>query len=298
MTPSRIDAHMHFWQYDAQSYPWIDSDMAALAHDRLPADVHTHLTAHSVDAVVAVQARGSREETQFLLELSQHHPWIAGVVGWEDVMAEDLPQRLDQWRAWPQLCGFRHQVQDEADARAFLEAPAFARGIALLQQKCLSYDLLVLHEQLRAGVDFCKHHDQHWLVLDHLGKPPLALMARQPDAFGLWQQDLQRFGALPHVVCKLSGLVTEADWRRGLDDVDKANLRRCLDAALRVFGPLRLMFGSDWPVSLLAAPYKTVLSLISDWADGQLSDAEKHQLWCGTAIRCYGLESVMKTLSQ
>ena len=142
---------------------------------------------------------------------------------------------------------------------------------------------------MEAATAFCARHDAHWLVLDHLGKPPLSVRVEDEAAWGRWQASLRRFAALPHVVCKLSGLVTEADWRSGPDEAARAGLMRCLDEALEVFGPQRLMFGSDWPVCLLAATYAGVLRLVEGWAASRLSECERDALWGGTAVRCYGL---------
>lgn len=286
----RIDAHLHFWRYSAGDYPWIGADMRALAVDRTPCHLLPQLSACGFTGAIAVQARATVDETRFLLELARRNDWIRGVVGWEDLTCEGLGERLQDWRAEPRLCGWRHQVQDEPDAAAFLGCAAFGRGMALLQRQGWAYDLLVFHHQMEAAAAFCARHDAHWLVLDHLGKPPLAVLAREQAAFGHWQARLGRFAALPHVACKLSGLVTEADWRAGLDGAGRACLLRCLDMALQVFGPQRLMFGSDWPVCLLAAPYATVFELVDGWASSRLSASEREALWGGTAARCYGLQ--------
>lgn len=263
--------------------------MRALAVDRTPGHLLPQLSACGFTGAIAVQARATVDETRFLLELARRNDWIRGVVGWEDLTCEGLGERLQDWRAEPRLCGWRHQVQDEPDAAAFLGCAAFGRGMALLQRQGWAYDLLVFHHQMEAAAAFCARHDAHWLVLDHLGKPPLAVLAREQAAFGHWQARLGRFAALPHVACKLSGLVTEADWRAGLDGAGRACLLRCLDMALQVFGPQRLMFGSDWPVCLLAAPYATVFELVDGWASSRLSASEREALWGGTAARCYGL---------
>lgn len=290
MTSKRIDAHQHFWRYRAEDYPWIGEGMDALAQDKLPADLIPLLQTHGLNASIAVQARPGRDETRFLLGLAKDVDWIAGVVGWENLAADDLAERLPEWRDGEKLVGFRHQVQDEADAGAFLAQPDFNRGIALLQSQSYVYDVLVFERQLPAAVEFCARHDRHWLVLDHLGKPALREFAGNDDALIRWRDNLRALGKLPHVACKLSGLVTEADWRNGLQDGDFDHIRRCLDIALEIFGPQRLMFGSDWPVCLLAAPYAQVVGLMNNWAQTRLTPSEQNDLWGGTAARCYGLE--------
>lgn len=284
----RIDAHQHFWRYRAEDYPWIGPGMTALAQDKLPHDLQPLLQQAGIAFSIAVQARGGREETRFLLALAQQADWIAGVVGWENLAVPDLAERLDEWHGGGKLLGFRHQVQDEADVKAFLEQPDFNRGVALLQTHGYVYDVLVLQHQLADTQAFCRRHDQHWLVLDHLGKPALRDFA-DADVAARWQHELRALAQLPHVTCKLSGLVTEADWQRGLQAQDLVHLRNCLDVALEAFGPQRLMFGSDWPVCLLAAPYAQVAQLVQDWSSANLGSADQAAVWGGTAARCYGI---------
>ena len=290
----RIDAHQHFWRYRAEDYPWIGAGMDALAQDKLPADLLPLLRAHQLDASIAVQARSGRDETRFLLGLAQENDFIAGVVGWENLAVPDLGERLDEWHGGDKLLGFRHQVQDEADARAFLEHADFNRGVALLQERDYVYDVLVFERQLADTQAFCARHDKHWLVLDHLGKPALREFGKNggksDDALWRWEKELLALGELPHVVCKLSGLVTEADWQNGLQPADYQHIRICLDTALEAFGPQRLMFGSDWPVCLLADSYDKVADLVADWAASNLSKDEQAALWGGTAARCYGIK--------
>jgi len=285
----RIDAHQHFWRYRAEDYPWIGAGMDVLAQDKLPDDLLPLLRDHEIVASIAVQARSGREETRFLLDLAKDCDWIAGVVGWENLAVADLSERLSEWHAGDKLLGFRHQVQDEADARTFLEHADFNRGVALLQAKHYVYDVLVFERQLVDTQAFCARHDQHWLVLDHLGKPALREFAQGDAALTRWKKELQALAKLPHVACKLSGLVTEADWHNGLQQADYDHIRICLDTALEAFGPQRLMFGSDWPVCLLAASYGQVAALVADWAERNLSRDEQAALWGGTAAHCYGI---------
>lgn len=276
----RIDAHQHFWRYDDDAYPWIGSGMDVLRRDWLPQDLRPLLGAHVIDASIAVQARADEAETDFLLQLARGHEWIAAVIGWVDLRANDIEARLARWQGEPKLAGFRHLLQDEADVHARLADAAFDRGIAALQAQGRVYEVLVRGPQLDAAVvAFCARHDRHWLVLDHLGKPQIG---GGDDAH--WRRQLAGLARLPHVVCKLSGLVTEVVARDIGDDV----LRRYLDAALELFGPQRLLFGSDWPVCLLRAPYAEVFRIVDDWAQALDEDA-RVQLWGGTAARCYGL---------
>lgn len=261
--------------------------MTILANDRLPDSLQAILQTNTIQATIAVQARADSQETGFLLALAQDTPWIAGVVGWEDLCADDLVERLASWQH-PKLLGWRHQVQDEPDVPGFLARPDFNRGVALVQQLGYVYDVLVTQQQLPQIPAFCARHDQHWLVLDHLGKPALREFDA-PETVHHWRQHLQTLAAMPHVVCKLSGLVTEADWRAGLQTQDLSHIRLCLDLALAAFGPQRLMFGSDWPVCLLAASYADVAQLVTQWSRDNLHPDEQAALWGGTAARCYGM---------
>jgi len=285
----RIDAHQHFWRYRPEDYPWIDDSMDLLAHDYLPQTLAPQLQQQRIDATLAVQARSGRDETAFLLDLARDDARIAGVVGWEDLASPQLADHVEQWGGG-KLVGWRHQIQDEADVAAFAAEPAFNRGVAWLQAHGYVYDVLVFQRQLPGIRDFCARHDAHWLVLDHLGKPELAAFERDRTAFAHWYEALHRLAALPHVVCKLSGLVTEADWRHGLRQQDFHHIETCLDAALDLFGAQRLMFGSDWPVCLLAAKHAKVVSVVEQWT-ARLSAAEQDAIWGGTATRCYGLPS-------
>lgn len=290
----RVDSHQHFWRYDAAQYPWIGPGMQALARDWLPEDLLPLMQARGIDRCVAVQARASEAETDFLLALAQQHPWIAGVVGWVELREGEVAPRLARWDGQAALKGLRHLLQDEADVRAVLANPVFRRNVAVLQSRGLVYDLLVHAHQLDGLADFCAALDGHTLVLDHLGKP--AVRERGDAAFEAWRDALHPVAALPHVMCKLSGLVTEARWKDGrLDGQAHADLHRYLDTTLDLFGPQRLMFGSDWPVCLLAAPHAEVLTLLSDWARQRLSPDERAALWGGNAQRCYGLQHPLRS---
>lgn len=275
----RIDAHQHFWRYRAQDYPWITHGMEALRADHLPTDLAPLLARHGVDASIAVQARADEAETDFLLELAQDEARIAGVIGWVDLRAPDLPRRLARWDGAVKLKGFRHLVQDEPDAAACLRCDAFNRGVAQLQQSGNVYELLLRAPHLGAAPAFCAANDAHWLVLDHLGKPEVG---GHGDAE--WQRHLAALARMPHVVCKLSGLVTEIGSRNVFD----AMFHRYLDAALELFGAQRLLFGSDWPVCLLKASYARVYELIAGWAQ-RLSANEAAAVFGGNAMRVYGL---------
>jgi L-fuconolactonase len=278
---TRVDAHQHFWRYAAADHPWIDAHMPALQRDWLPHDLRPLLDAQQIDLCIAVQARADEAENAFLLEQATAHPWIAAVVGWVDLLADDAHERLASWRESPRFKGVRHLLQDEPDLAATLADPRFARGVGAVQAHGLVYDVLVRGPaQLSLVPAFCARHERHWLVLDHLGKPAIG-----GEDEAEWRRHLRTLAAQPHVLCKLSGLVTEVVTPQLHLDA----LHRHLDAALDAFGAGRLMFGSDWPACLLRADYAAVAALVRDWAS-RLSAAEQAQLWGGTAMRCYGLQ--------
>lgn len=272
-----IDTHQHYWIYDAVEYEWIDATMATLQRDFLPGDVKQEMDRAGVAASVAVQARQSLEETRFLLELADAHSFIAGVVGWVDLQADDAEARLERVTAHPKLVGLRHIVQ--AEPPGFLDRPRFRDGVARLERHGLTYDILVYARQLPEAVRFARAFPRQPFVLDHLGKPDI-----RGNGFAAWRRDFDALAALPNVTCKLSGLVTEADWRQWTP----AQLRPYLDAALEAFGPARLMMGSDWPVCLVAGRYDDVVALVRD-ALAEYSDDEQEQVLGGTARRIFRL---------
>ncbi len=279
---TRIDAHQHFWRYSAEAYPWISTEMPALRRDQLPQDLRPLLDAQHIDRCIAVQARANEAENAFLLDLAEAHPWIAAVVGWVDLFAANAEARIAHWCAQPRFKGVRHLLQDDPDVAATLTNARFNAGVAAVQSQGLVYEVLVRGPAQLAHVPaFCARHDRHWLVLDHLGKPAIG-----GDSEDAWHGHLRTLAALPHVRCKVSGLVTEVVAPR----VDAGTVHRHLDAALEAFGPDRLMFGSDWPVCLLRADYAEVAAMVRDWG-ARLSADEQAQLWGGTAARCYGLEA-------
>src|SRR5678815_4548987 len=272
-----IDSHLHLWRYDPVEYGWIDGTMSALRRDFLPPDADAVMKRAGVHGCVAVQARQTLEETRWLLELADANPFIAGVVGWIDLQSDEADAQIEAFARHPRLVGVRHIVQSEADD--FLERPQFRRGVSWLARAGLSYDILVYARQLPAAVSFAAAlPDQHF-VLDHLGKPDI-----RHGEYRAWRTALDRLAALPHVWCKLSGLVTEADWRNWTHGM----LRPYMDAALDAFGPSRVMMGSDWPVCTVAASYSEVLDLF-DAAIGEYSADEQAQILGGTARRFWNL---------
>ncbi|QDL54535.1 amidohydrolase family protein [Rhodoferax aquaticus] len=287
----KIDTHQHYWRYRAQEFPWIADSMPLLKRDRLPTDVESAMANAGVTGAVAVQARSVAAETDFLLQLADQVPSVMGVVGWADLRAGDLQQQLDRWCAHPAFKGLRHILQDESDVSDWVNDVLVNFGLRTLQQRHLVYDVLVYHHQLPLVHAFCAAHDTHWLALDHMAKPAVRDWARAPDALREWGRNLDILGTLPHVMCKLSGAVTETDWavHGAARPADAKVIWSCFDRALDAFGPNRIMFGSDWPVCQLAAPYESVYDLASQWAAKRLSESEQTAFWSGNALRCYGL---------
>ena len=266
-----IDAHQHYWRYSDADYGWIDESMSAIRRDFLPRDARQEMDGAGVDGAVAVQARQTLEETRWLLDLAEQQPdTIRGVVGWIDLRA-DVDAQLASFADRHGLVGVRHIVQAEPDG--FLEDPAFLDGVARLDRHGLAYDILVYQRQLPAAVSFAERFPRQRFVLDHLGKPDI-----RGCAFDDWRKQLEKLGAMPHVWCKLSGLVTEADWRSWTP----AQLTPYIDAALDAFGPSRVMIGSDWPVCLVAASYRDAIALVTG-AIAEYSTDERAQILGGNA---------------
>ena len=274
-----IDAHQHFWSYSQAEYPWIGPGMERLARNHLPTDLEAVARPLGIAGSVAVQARQSLAENDWLLELAAANPFIKGVVGWVDLRSASVAEDLARLAAAPKFVGVRHVVQDEPDPR-FLLGDDFVRGLRTLHQFGLAYDLLVFPHQLPAAVELAGLMPEQPFVLDHLGKPQIK--AKEING---WRADLKALAQHENVCCKLSGLVTEADWGAWTN----ADFTPYLDVALEVFGPNRLMLGSDWPVCRLAAEYDEVLGLV-DGVISRLKPAEQAAIRGKTATRFYGLE--------
>jgi len=274
----RIDAHQHFWSYSAAEYPWIGKGMERLAHDHLPKDLATLAAAEGIGGTVAVQARQSLEESRWLLELAAANPLIRGVVGWVDLRSTHVEDQLREVAEHPKFVGVRHVVQDEPDLR-FLLGESFLHGIGKLATFGLTYDLLLYPQQLPAAAEFVGRFPEQPFVLDHLAKPRIKAGELDP-----WRHDLEALAAHGNVLCKLSGLVTEAAWQGW----KRTDFTPYLEVALETFSPERLMFGSDWPVCTLAAEYADVIAIVRDFLT-PLAAAEREAILGGNATRFYSL---------
>jgi L-fuconolactonase len=274
----RIDSHQHFWKYDAARDTWITEEMSVLKRDYLPEHLDPERHANGMDATIAVQADQSEDETLFLLQLADTNPSIAGVVGWVDLCSPQAAERMQFFSQFEKLRGFRHIAQSEPDDR-FLVCKDFLRGIAFLSHFNFSYDILIYPKQLPAALELVSRFPEQQFVIDHIAKPEI----KTRDRAG-WAALMQRFAAYPNVYCKLSGLVTEADWRNW----KKEDFRPYLDVVFDAFGSDRLMFGSDWPVCLCAASYRQVVESIEDYLqDCPLQMKEK--IFGGNATHFYRL---------
>lgn len=274
----RFDAHQHFWRYDPAQYPWIPPG-SPIQRDFLPEDLEPLLRQAGLDGCIAVQARQSLEESRWLLELADQWPFLRGVVGWVDLRSEQVEDQLAELASHPRFVGVRHVVQDEPDDR-FLLRPDFLRGLGKLRRFGLTYDVLIYPRQLPAAIELARRLPDQPLVLDHLAKPAIREGVRSP-----WREQIRELARQPQVFCKVSGLVTEADrtrWRA-------ADFRPYLDAVFEAFGPERLMFGSDWPVCLLAASYEEVVGLVNDYLAG-VAPAVRPAVLGANAVKFYRLD--------
>ncbi len=274
----RIDAHQHFWKYNSEEYSWIDDSMSILRRDFLPSDLRPELDAAGFDACIAVQARQTLEETRWLLALADKNPFIAGVVGWVDLRAENVREQLANFARNPKLVGVRHVVQGEPDDR-FLLRPDFLRGVAALEELNLTYDILIYPRHLPVAIEFVQRFLRQRFVLDHLAKPYIKAQTTEP-----WAQHIRELGESPNVFCKVSGMVTEADWKSWRP----SHFTSYLETVLESFGPDRVMIGSDWPVCKLAGSYTQVMSLVIDFLANYPEDA-RNKILGGTAQQFWRL---------
>jgi L-fuconolactonase len=276
----KIDAHQHFWHYAPEAFDWINEEMAVIRRDFLPGDLKPELDAAGYDGCVAVQAPQTEAETEFLLGLAAQHDFIRGVVGWVDLRAGNAEERLAHFAQFPKLVGVRHIVQAEPDDE-FLLDPAFSRGVGLLGQFNLTYDILIYPRHLPVAARFAARFPNQPFVLDHLAKPFIKDHQIEP-----WARHLRELAQHENVYCKLSGMVTEADWLVW----DRDDFTPYLDVALEAFGPGRLMIGSDWPVCKVAAGYGEVMALVEEYIS-RLSPTENAAILGENAIRFYRLQS-------
>lgn len=273
-----LDSHQHFWQVGRFDYPWMTSDLGVLYQDYLPSMLEPTLAQNEVSQTVLVQASNSVDESRWLLSLADDHPFIAGVVGWADLMSPELDLQLDELTSHPKFKGVRHLVESEPEDDWLLE-PQVLRGLNRLTAYDLSYDLLVHTRHLRHIPKVADSCPELRLVIDHMAKPRIASREMQE-----WAEQLKPVASYQNIFCKLSGLVTEADW----NEWSTSDLRPYVDYALELFGPERLMFGSDHPVCLLAASYGEVLNSFREILK-DLSGEDRTRIFSHNAEQFYRL---------
>lgn len=274
----KIDSHQHFWQFDPVRDSWIDESMQRIQSDFLPQDLLPVLTENNFQGCVAVQADQTEEQTHFLLDLAKKNDFIKGVVGWVDLLDKNISERLDFFSTEKKLKGFRHVVQGEADD--FMFRKDFRNGISALKKHNYTYDILVFHRQLPAAIDLANHFTDQAFVLDHIGKPDI-----KSGDISSWKKNIIELSKAENVCCKISGMVTEANWKSWTPD----DLKPYLDVVFENFSPKRLLFGSDWPVCLVAAEYKLVTKTLEDYIS-QLPLIEQQMIWSGNAADLYSLD--------
>ena len=273
-----IDSHQHFWKYEPVKHSWIDDDMSVIRRDFLPSDLAKVYLENSIDGCVAVQADQTQEETDFLIDLASINNFIKGIVGWVDLRAENIENVLEKYSTDKIVKGFRHVVQVEADHN-FLLRPNFSRGISLLEKHNFTYDILVFPHQLGSVLEFVKKFPHQKFVIDHIAKPYI-----KDGYFEGWATMMTAIGKHENVSCKMSGMVTEADFITWTPE----QIHPYMDTALEAFGSKRILFGSDWPVCLVAGNYSKIKKLTTDFIS-QLSQIEQNSIMGNNAIEFYNL---------
>ena len=273
-----IDAHQHFWKYNAQRDAWITDEMKLLQNDFLPTDIEPVFKQNLISGSVVVQSDASEKENDFQLDLADQFPFIRGVVGWIDFQSEQLEEKLKYYQQFSRMKGFRHLLQGESKRDSMLN-PEFQRGIGLLNKYGFSYDLLILPDQLGYAEKLVSAFPDQRFVIDHLAKPFI-----KKGEITDWKSAIEQFASYEHVYCKISGMVNEADWKYW----EQEDFHPYLDTVLETFGTKRLMFGSDWPVCLLAGNYDEVKQIAENYFN-KLSDIEQGDIFGVNAETFYKL---------
>lgn len=275
----KIDSHQHFWHYSPETHPWINDQMHILKRDYLPPDLQIEMAKTGFDGCVAVQASQSEAETTFLLELAERYTFIRGVVGWVDLRAENIEDRLAHFSGFDKLCGVRHVLHDEPDEQ-FILGKDFMRGIGFLRRLNLTYDILIFPNHLPYAIQFVSQFPDQPFVIDHIAKPYI-----KDGRIDDWAREIRNIATFPNVHCKLSGMVTEADLRNW----QPSDFTPYLDIVLNAFGADRLMIGSDWPVCRLAGEYPAVMKIVENYIS-QLSQNEQTAILGKNAQEFYQMQ--------
>jgi L-fuconolactonase len=275
----KIDSHQHFWKFDPVRDSWINEEMSVIQRDFLPEDLEPVLKENDIDGCVTVQSDQSEAENEFQLSNAAKHDFIKGVVGWVDLQAENVEERLQYYKDFKKMKGFRHVLQGEPQ-RDFMLRDNFKRGVGLLNKNGFTYDVLIYTDQLTYTYEFVKAFPEQRFVIDHLAKPPIK--DKKTDK---WKKGIEKISECENVYCKLSGMVTEADWRSW----KKEDFTPYLDIVTEAFETKRIMYGSDWPVCLVAASYKAMHSIVTDYFSSY-TDSEKAQIFGQNATQFYNLD--------
>lgn len=275
----KIDAHQHFWKYNQQDFAWITDDMHVIQKDFLPDDLLPIYQQHNIDGCVAVQVNQSEEENLFFLNLADQFDFIKGIVGWIDLPAVNIEERLAFFSKHKKIKGFRHILQGETN-RALMLEEKFLNGISQLKKFNYTYDILIYTDQLQYALEFVQKFPDQLFVIDHLAKP----LIKQQEIED-WKKSIQQFKSFENVYCKISGMVTEADWNNWSNQTFKPYI----DVVAETFGTNRIMFGSDWPVCLVAANYDEMFAVVENYFSSFSKD-EQGKFFGENAIRFYNLK--------
>ncbi len=273
-----VDAHQHFWRYDPSRHGWIDDSMSTIRRDFLPGELAGIYQRNGIDGCVSVQVDQNESENDFMLALARQHSFIKGIVGWVDLRSHSIEERLEHYATEKLIKGFRHIVQGESDPN-FLLGQDFDRGISHLSKHGFIYDILVYHHQLVQVAPFVSKHPKQQFIIDHLAKPAI-----KNGEIKQWEKYMRSIAQYENVYCKLSGMVTEADFHRWTYE----QLEPYIQVVLEAFTPSRVVYGSDWPVCLVAASYEQQLGVVRRAID-KLSTSERAKVLGENAVRFYHL---------
>lgn len=274
----KIDSHNHFWKYNPVRDSWITAEMSVIQRDFLPDDFWPVLQQNNFDGSVVVQSDQSEEENSFQLKNADENSFIKGIVGWVDLQHEDVESKLERYRSFKKMKGFRHVLQGEAD-RALMLKPAFKRGIGLLSKYGFTYDILIFPDQLKYTTELVREFPDQKFVIDHIAKPAI-----KKGEIKEWKKDIEAVAQYENVYCKISGMVTEADWKKW----KYADIKPCIDTVVEYFGTKRIMYGSDWPVCLVSSGYDEMLGIVKKYFSS-FSINEQKLFFGGNAMKFYNL---------
>ena len=273
-----IDAHQHFWKYHPVKHSWINEEMKLIRKDFMPADLQPVLLRNNIDGCVLVQVDQAEEENNFQLHNAGNFDFIKGVVGWVDLQSPDVEEKLQHYRRHKKMKGFRHILQGERERDMMLK-PTFKRGIGLLNKYDYTYDILIYPDQLRYSYELVKAFPDQRFVIDHMAKPNIKFKKMEE-----WKKDIQQFKPRENVYCKISGMVTEADWHNWKNE----DFYPYIEVIVETFGTKRIMFGSDWPVCLVAASYEKMIGIVQQYFSS-FSEHERNDFFGNNAIKFYNL---------